>query len=434
MIRGDTNTAEYEIGTKTGSFIVSHQDTNHKNDSDFITKNFNTLNPELVFPINVSPKLNNDKEKKTASSLSLISSNSMTVDTTADTKTGQDIIGIDRNSESRLTIDSEYFDVKLRPAAAVSANNEAEEGLNVSRRRGLICRFLERILTERIGQRWSVELPEDLMIDVRPSLGKYNGVGRLFRGHFRADATLSTGRIVFDPIRFSSLQIELEQVTLNFLGFFQSNDEKSTIQKKQCPKNTKHHWQQKKQNARYPKQFDLHIKDLTMSRQDLHFSPCVRNGLRRLLIKILKNRGVQTSSIKITSIDILPNGKVSCKGDAKTNFGSALINFEVRSGISSSTRGHVLTFPGLEISLNRDIGLFVPVLPTLDLDVGHNTTFKRIIIDGKQKLIKIGAKVTITPDRTVRLMRNYVQTSDAFSAKFSYDIGVWLTKLGNFSK
>lgn len=129
-----------------------------------------------------------------------------------------------------------------------------------------------------------------------------------------------------------------------------------------------------------------------------------------------------------------PNGKVSCKGDAKTNFGSALINFEVRSGISSSTRGHVLTFPGLEISLNRDIGLFVPVLPTLDLDVGHNTTFKRIIIDGKQKLIKIGAKVTITPDRTVRLMRNYVQTSDAFSAKFSYDIGVWLTKLGNFSK
>ena len=94
----------------------------------------------------------------------------------------------------------------------------------------------------------------------------------------------------------------------------------------------------------------------------------------------------------------------------------------------------MLTFPGLEVSLNRDIGLFVPVHPTLDLDVGHNTKFRSIIIDGRQKRLKIAASVTITPDRTRLLTQDYVQTSEAFSAIFFYDIGQWLTRLGRFSK
>lgn len=93
----------------------------------------------------------------------------------------------------------------------------------------------------------------------------------------------------------------------------------------------------------------------------------------------------------------------------------------------------MLTFPGLEVSLNRDIGLFVPVLPTLDLDVGHNTKFRSIVIDGRKKELKIAASVTITPERT-RRTQDYVQTSDAFSAIFFYDVGKWLTRLGRFSK
>jgi len=93
-----------------------------------------------------------------------------------------------------------------------------------------------------------------------------------------------------------------------------------------------------------------------------------------------------------------------------------------------------LTFPGLEISLNRDIGFFVPVVPTLDLDVGHNARFRRIVIDGKKKQIQLDASVTITPDRTIRLMQDYKQSSDAFSARFFYDVGRWLTRLGKFTK
>jgi hypothetical protein len=127
------------------------------------------------------------------------------------------------------------------------------------------------------------------------------------------------------------------------------------------------------------------------------------------------------------------SGKISVKGEAKTLFDSPL-SFEVRSSISTSGRGHVLTFPGLEISLNRHIGLFVPVIvPNLDLDVGHNARFRNIEIDGKQKLLRLSASVTITPAGTIRL-NDYVQSSEAFAAKFSTDVGQWLTRIGQFSK
>jgi hypothetical protein len=126
-----------------------------------------------------------------------------------------------------------------------------------------------------------------------------------------------------------------------------------------------------------------------------------------------------------------PSGKISIKGEAKTLFDSPL-SFEVRSGISSSCRGHVLTFPGLEVSLSRDLGLFVPVVPNLDLDVGHNARFGRIEIDGKRRHLRLSACVTITPKKTIQL-NDYVQSSEAFSAKFSTDVGQWLTRIGNFT-
>lgn len=72
-------------------------------------------------------------------------------------------------------------------------------------------------------------------------------------------------------------------------------------------------------------------------------------------------------------------------------------------------------------------------MPTLDLDVGHNARFEKIQIDGSRKLVTVDASVTITPDRTIRLMQNYKQSSEAFSAQFFYDVGQWLTRVGNFT-
>jgi hypothetical protein len=126
-----------------------------------------------------------------------------------------------------------------------------------------------------------------------------------------------------------------------------------------------------------------------------------------------------------------PDDRVSVRGEAKTLFGSPL-KFEVRSGISTAKSGHVLTFPGLEVALNRDLGIYVPVVPKIDLSLGHHTQFTKIDIDGdpRRKTITLGAKITITP--------NSIQPSDldpsskSISAMFSTDMGRWLTNLGNF--
>ena len=221
-------------------------------------------------------------------------------------------------------IDSEYFDVSIKSATA--SNNT----------KGLVCRLLKNILMERIGQRWPTETPEGLEIDISASPDRYNNILRLlFRGLFRADATLSSDRIVFPTVRFSSIRLQMKQVTLNLLGFFGSNHEYYQIidanadgnnnghhKKHQKGRHDQHQDDQQRTTrrgnyanssttmktigkVRYPKQFDVHIENLTMSRHDLLFSPCVKNGLRRLLVNVLKDRGVSSDSIRITSIDIL---------------------------------------------------------------------------------------------------------------------------------
>jgi len=410
------------------TFVVYENDSQQQ-EGDFVVRNFDLLVPDTVLPVVQVGQTKPSNLPKTISPEQI------------QTKTQS-------HSQPPVGIDSEYFDVAITPAisdtqgAVPEASDTSDARAN--NKRGLVCRMLQNILMERLGERWPIETPENLTIDVRESPDNYNNMLRLlFRGLFRADATLSSERIVFPTIRFSSVKMQMEKVTLNLMGFFvdKSNEDihlnyhgpqprqaQGTALQQPCV-STK-----ASSKPRYPKQFDLHIEDLTMSRHDLLFSSSIKNGLRQLLINVLKDRGIRSNSIEITSIDILPNGKISCIGEAKTHFPSAIpVHFEVRSGISFSNRGHVLTFPGLEVSLNRDIGLFVPIHPTLDLDVGHNTKFHSIVIDGRKKLLKIAASVTITPERT-RRTQQYVQTSDAFSSMFFYDVGQWLTRLGRFSK
>jgi len=417
--------------------FVMYNEANEVGEDDFVARNFNLTFPEDVLPV-VQVDLKDLNVPKVDPKLL-------------------------RRSKPPV-IDTEYFDVSITPSDTGTTKGASTTPDPVVKRKTptnwLVSRLMENFLTERIG-RWTTETPEGLKVDIRSSADKYNHIGRLlFKGLYRADACLSSDRIVFPMIRFSSVSLQMELVTLNLMGFFLSNNNGNKNDNGNCDNNDNHDQQQRKNNrqrnqnqpgrsgntasdssstkatgkGRYPKQFDLHIEDLTMSRHDLLRSSCIKNGLRQLLINVLKDRGVRSDSIRITSIDILRNGKISCIGEAKMHFPSIMpVHFEVRSGISHGNQGHVLTFPGLEVSLNRDIGLFVPVHPTLDLDVGHNTKFQNIVIDGRQKLLKVAASVTITPERT-RLTQDYVQRSDAFSSIFFYDVGQWLTQIGRFSK
>mmetsp|Transcript_18965 Transcript_18965/g.19233 ORF Transcript_18965/g.19233 Transcript_18965/m.19233 type:complete len:360 (+) Transcript_18965:548-1627(+) len=355
----------------------------------------------------------------------------------------------------------------------------------------IVCRIVKQILRNRIGRKWSImESPRELLIDVRPSSLSFMGGGYgikqhttnllqlLFHGQLQADAELSSGPIIFDVIQFSSLKLELEQVTVNLFGFLSllkknrilhqiqqqllfysvnmyqriktaAATKMSSIRNKN--KNKKRNQQERKIpkqkepnnyiHRRFPKQFEIRIQELILSQQDLLLSSSIRNGLRHLLMQAVKDRGgvIQSKTIQITSIDILPTGKISCQGEAQTQYGSTIIPFEVRTGITVDVSGRVLLFPGLEVSLMRDIGWFLPIsvfYTTLSLHVGQNTKFHTIVIDGTQKRIKIGASVTINTNNNTNNNESTIQYSAptySTSAKFFYDIGRGLTQLGHFS-
>ena len=76
--------------------------------------------------------------------------------------------------------------------------------------------------------------------------------------------------------------------------------------------------------------------------------------------------------------------------------------------------------------------MFVPVLPEIDLDIGHNARVTKVNIDGRNRQLRFSGSTTITPDHTVAL-RNYTQSKASYMAQFYFDVGAWLTKLGHFT-
>jgi len=290
--------------------------------------------------------------------------------------------------------------------------------------------WLQNLLTGIIQRRSQVP-PVGLSVKVAPRAV----MKRLCRGQFRCDASIDFHRIVFRNIRLTGGSLEAKHMTL---GVFNGG-------------------------PRYPNQFDIHANNCTLTEDDLFESSCIRNGLARLLVRILSNAGVKTSKIQVTSVNIVvsalcacgsccffrtvcshstssisfssllqPSGKISCSGQADDLFGSK-VSFEVRSGIGMSSRGHIVTFPGLEVSLGPSLGVFVPVVPEIDLDIGHNARLRDVFVDGRRRRVTLSASTTVTPTHTMKLVHKYSQHKDSYSAQFSFDVGRFVTNLGNFT-
>jgi hypothetical protein len=237
----------------------------------------------------------------------------------------------------------------------------------------------------------------------------------LLRGHFQSDASVTFDRLVFPCIRMSGGRLEAHRLAINLWSFTRSPlsaSQPTTARRR-----------------RYPSQFDFVAHDMIFTQDDLFQSNCIRNGLRRLLVRILKNH-MSLSSVSITSIRILTTSKVAIRGKASTGFGPP-VPFEVRTFLDTRSRAHVLTLPGLEISLGPSL-VFVPVLPEVSLDLGHNAQLLAVCVDGQQANLRVSARATITPHHTLKLA-NYVQAKDSYLAPFSVDVGGWLTKVGNFT-
>lgn len=268
---------------------------------------------------------------------------------------------------------------------------------------------LEKMLIERLD-RWSNGTNINTNVQCDPT----SNLMQFLRGEFHCDATVNLDRGDFGSIRVSGGRLEVKDFSLNLFSF--SPIAIPTV----AP------------SPRYPNKFDFLARNLTFTQEDLWESPSIRNGLRRILTRILKNRGFTALTVTIQSIKILRSGKVSCRGQAATSLFGPPVRFEVRSGIGFASRGHILTFPGLEISLNPSLGLFVPIIPDVTVDLGHNAQLLDVTIDGDAGELKVSARVTITPEHTIQL-KNYIQSSKSYGALCSIDVGRWLTRLGHFA-
>ena len=265
----------------------------------------------------------------------------------------------------------------------------------------------EKVLMERLDK-WSKGINTNMMVECDPT----SSVLQFLRGQFYCDATINLDRIVFGNFQVSGGQLQAKNFCLNLFSFAPV-----TIPLAASP--------------RYPNQFDLIAHNLTLTQDDLWESSCIRNGLRRLMTRVLRQKGLSAMNVSLQSIKILPNGKISCFGEATSLFAPSIL-FELRTGLGFSGRGHILTLPGLEIAINPALGFFVPVIPELTIDLGHNAQLLDIVIDEKEGLLKVSARVTITPEHTLQL-KDYVQSSDAFGAHCFVDVGRWLTNVGRFA-
>lgn len=262
-------------------------------------------------------------------------------------------------------------------------------------------------LLEGLLDKWSQGAHVNMNVHCHPQSKTLD----LVQGRFACDASVDFDRIVFGPIRMHRGRIEVSRLAL---GLWSLTPSAIPIK-----------------GHRYLNQFEFYARNVTFTQEDLVQSKCIRNGLKNLLVRILKLQGTKAVRIIIEAIDILPNGKISCRGATKTAFGK-ILGFEVRCGLAFTSRGHILTFPGLEISLNPALGIFVPVLPDITLDLGHNAQLLDLDIDGKAAAMTVSARVTIAPHHTLKLNK-YQQSQEAYLAQYSVDVGRWLTRLGNFS-
>lgn len=316
------------------------------------------------------------------------------------------------------------------PVSLIGETSSYEGGPPI---RKAVRNWFQNLLTNCFCE-WSAEEPQNLQVRCSPT---GNAVGQLVRGQLNCNARADFDRLVFDFIRLSGGSIEGSRLALNLLAFTvdrskQSHDTQPSASAKSSTRSkTPGLWESKKLLPRYQAQFDLHANDCIFKEEDLFESSCVRNGLQNLVKRILKRRGIQTASVVLDGISV-QDGKVSVKGEATV--GGVIptrISFEVRSGINFKHRGHVLTFPGLELSVSPEAGFFVPI-SNVELDIGNNARIRECLLDGEKKQLKVSASVTITPVHTLKLGTAYAQTSDAYSAQF-YDVGRWLTRIGRFS-
>lgn len=158
---------------------------------------------------------------------------------------------------------------KSRPTEKSFAPRSKYEGGTLVHR--MTRTWFQNLLTGIIERRSKVP-PMGLVVKVAPRTMFKN----LCRGQFRLDASIDFDRVVFRNLRLTGGSLEAKRMTLGMLS-----------------------------SPRYVHQFDIHAHNCTLIEDDLFESSCIRNGLARLLVRILTNAGVATSKVQVTAVNIV---------------------------------------------------------------------------------------------------------------------------------
>jgi hypothetical protein len=375
---------------------------------EFLLQNFDAMSPSSLFGTAHAPPSDLATFNLSEIPMLELQDTSFEVGSRAD----DSLLDSDALLASSTTDDDSKLIIEDDDDDAASTDSESEGRSPLTR---ITSSVAENILTGLVD-RLSKGAHVNLSVKCAPNGNAYD----LLRGHFQSDASVQFDRLVLPCMRMSGGRLEAHRLAINLWSFTPSSTSFSSTASSQTTK---------RRRLRYPNQFDFVAHDMTFTQDDLFQSNCVRNGLRRLLVRVLKNH-MTLSSVGITSIKILASGKIAIRGQGSTGFAPP-VPFEVRSFLDFSSRGHILTFPGLEISLGPT-PMFVPVLPEVSLDLGHNAQLLQLHVDGEEATMRVSARATITPHHTLKIS-NYVQAKDSYLAPFSVDVGRWLTKVGNFT-
>jgi hypothetical protein len=145
----------------------------------------------------------------------------------------------------------------------------------------MVKSWFENLLVGLV-HRWSIEPPENLSINVRP---RGNVASNLLRGKVKSEAEISFTKAVFARIQVSGGRIQAKRLALNLRSFLPDMLRQGT--------------------RRYPSQFDFYFTDFVFTEEDLIQSRCIRNGLQRLLTRILKRVDVLSNDVVVKSLRLL---------------------------------------------------------------------------------------------------------------------------------
>ena len=106
-----------------------------------------------------------------------------------------------------------------------------------------------------------------------------------WKDHLSLHVEIKFSKLAMKPIRLSSGSIQAKRLLLNLWSFTPDLVRKGAI--------------------RYPAQFDFHLIDCVFTENDLIRSRSIRNGLQRLLARVLTRAGVSSTQVVVNSIRLL---------------------------------------------------------------------------------------------------------------------------------